>query len=49
MLSFALVVIGGVIGLVGMREAHGMRRLAPEGERPLVSMAKNITIMWTRP
>ncbi|MCF5163959.1 MFS transporter [Pseudomonas congelans] len=48
-LSFALVVIGGVIGLVGMREAHGMRRLAPEGERPLVSMAKNITIMWTRP
>jgi polyol permease family len=48
-LSFALVVVGGVIGLVGMREAHGMRRLAPEGERPLVSMAKNVTIMWTRP
>jgi predicted MFS family arabinose efflux permease len=48
-LSFALVVIGGVIGLVGMREAHGMQRLAPEGERPLVSMAKNITIMWKVP
>jgi len=48
-LSFGLVVIGGVIGLVGMREAHGLRRLAPEGEKPLVSMAKNITIMWTQP
>jgi polyol permease family len=48
-LSFALVVFGGLIGLIGMREAHGMRRLAPEGERPLVSMAKNITIMWERP
>ncbi|WP_213881628.1 MFS transporter [Pseudomonas sp. dw_358] len=48
-LSFALVVFGGVIGLVGLREAHGMRRLAPEGEKPLVSMAKNITIMWSRP
>lgn len=48
-LSFGLVVIGGVIGLVGMREAHGMRRLAPEGEKPLVSMAKNITIMWSQP
>lgn len=30
-LSFALVIIGGLIGLIGMREAHGMRRLAPEG------------------
>jgi polyol permease family len=48
-LSFALVVVGGVIGLVGMREAHGMQRLAPEGERPMVSMAKNITIMWKMP
>lgn len=48
-LSFALVVIGGVIGLVGMREAHGMKRLAPEGEKPMVSMAKNITIMWKIP
>lgn len=48
-LSFALVIIGGLIGLIGMREAHGMRRLAPEGEKPLVSMAKNITIMWSHP
>ncbi|WPP02005.1 MFS transporter [Pseudomonas sp. HR96] len=48
-LSFALVVLGGIVGLVGLREAHGMRRLAPEGERPLVSMAKNVTIMWHRP
>lgn len=48
-LSFGLVVVGGIIGLVGMREAHGNRRLAPEGEKPLVSMAKNITIMWSQP
>lgn len=48
-LSFGLVVIGGIIGLVGMRESHGLQRLAPEGEKPLVSMAKNITIMWTQP
>lgn len=48
-LSFALVVAGGVIGLVGTRDAAGLRRLAPENEKPLVSMAKNITIMWTRP
>jgi polyol permease family len=48
-LSFALVVVGGVIGLVGMREAHGMKRLAPEGEKPMVSMAKNVTIMWKIP
>jgi polyol permease family len=48
-LSFALVVFGGLVGLIGMRDAHGMRRLAPEGEKPLRSMTKNITIMWTSP
>jgi polyol permease family len=48
-LSFALVVVGGLVGIFGMRDAHGTRRLAPEGERPLVSMAKNITIMWSHP
>ena len=48
-LSFGLVVLGGFIGLIGLRDAHGMRRLAPEGEKPLLSMTKNITIMWTSP
>lgn len=48
-LSFGLVVIGGLIALFGLRDAYGMKRLAPEGEKPMVTMAKNITIIWKEP
>ena len=30
-LSLGLVIVGGIIALVGLREPTGMRRLAPHG------------------
>lgn len=48
-LSLVLVVMGGLIGLIGVLAVHGMHRLAPEGEHPLVSMTQNISIKWERP
>lgn len=48
-ISLGLVVAGGVIALLGIRDAHGDRRLAPAGEKPLASMFNSLSIIWTEP
>lgn len=48
-LSLALVVGGGVLALLGIRDHHGDRRLAPVGEKPLASMLGSLSIMWQEP
>lgn len=45
-LSLGLVVLGGAIALLGVREPHGTMRT--EG-RPLATLLKSITIVWQQP
>jgi polyol permease family len=47
--SLGLVVLGGLIALVGVREPTGMRRLAPPGEAPIRTLFASISIAWEKP
>lgn len=47
--SLGLVVVGGAIALVGLRERTGFRRLAPAGEDPLATLFSSVSIAWRRP
>jgi len=47
--SLALVVSGGLIALIGLREPTGMRRLAPPGEKPISTLLSSISIAWHKP
>ncbi|WP_435015416.1 MFS transporter [Tundrisphaera sp. TA3] len=47
--SLALVVAGGLIALLGVREPTGGRRLAPEGENPLRTLFQSLSIAWREP
>jgi predicted MFS family arabinose efflux permease len=48
-LSTALVVIGGLILLIGVREPLGARRLVPAQERPIRALLGSVTIAWRKP
>jgi polyol permease family len=48
-LSLGLVLAGGFVALVGLREPTGRRRLAPPGEDPLLTLLSSLTIAWKRP
>jgi polyol permease family len=48
-LSLGLVLVGGVVALVGVREPTGRRRLAPPGEDPILTLLSSLTIAWKRP
>jgi polyol permease family len=47
--SLGLVLAGGLIALLGVREPTGFRRLAPEGENPLKTVLSSVTIAWKMP
>ncbi|CAM4044069.1 MFS transporter [Nocardiopsis gilva] len=47
--ALGLIVVGGLIALLLVHEPTGHRRLAPEGERPLVTLLGSLTILWRRP
>lgn len=47
--SLGLVLIGGAIALLGVREPNGRRRLAPFGENPVVTLISSVSIAWRRP
>lgn len=48
-LSLALVVTGGLIALVGVREPTGGKRLAPPRENPLSALFNSLTIAFKEP
>ena len=48
-IALGLVIAGGVIALVGVKERTGYSRLAPEGQRPLTTLTSSLTIMWQQP
>ena len=47
--SLGLVVAGGLIALLGVREPTGRRRLAPPGENPIATVLSSVSIAWRRP
>jgi polyol permease family len=47
--SLALVVLGGLIGLVGINEPTGKRRLAPPGTHPVRTLLSSVSIAWREP
>ena len=47
--SLGLVVAGGLIALVGVREPTGQRRLASAAENPLFTLLSSVTIAWKEP
>jgi polyol permease family len=48
-LSLGLVLAGGLIALLGVREPTGRRRLAPAGEKPIATLLSSVTIAWKEP
>ncbi|WP_244376039.1 MFS transporter [Streptomyces ficellus] len=48
-LSLGLVVTGGLIALLLVREPTGRSRLAPAGERPVATLLGSLSIIWRNP
>lgn len=48
-LSLALVIVGGMIALVGVREPTGRGRLAPPQDNPLATLLGSVTIAFKEP
>ncbi|POX47571.1 MFS transporter [Streptomyces sp. Ru71] len=48
-MSLALVVAGGLIALLLVREPSGRTRLAPAGERPVATLLGSLAIVWHEP
>ena len=47
--SLGLVVLGGIVALVGVREPTGRKRLAPPGENPVATVISSVSIAWRKP
>ncbi|MBN2293217.1 MAG: MFS transporter [Pirellulales bacterium] len=47
--SLGIVVLGGIIGLAGLQEPLGKKRLARAGEHPLLTLLSSISIAWRKP
>lgn len=47
--SLGLVVAGGLVALLLVREPMGRSRLAPPGERPVATLIGSLSIVWRNP
>ena len=47
--SLVLVIAGGLVGIWGIREPTGKKRLAPDGEHPLGTLFTSVSIAWKKP
>ena len=48
-IALGLVIAGGLLALVAVKERTGYSRLAPQGQRPVATLASSLTIMWRQP
>lgn len=48
-LALGLIVFGGLLALVAVRERTGYHRLAPEGEHPMKTLLGSVSILWRNP
>jgi polyol permease family len=47
--SLLLVVLGGLVALIGLREPTGKHRLAPSGSHPVRTLLSSVSIAWQEP
>lgn len=47
--ALVLVLIGGLMALIGLRERTGFSRMAQAGEHPLATLFSSVSIAWQRP
>jgi polyol permease family len=47
--SLGLVLLGGAVALMGIRDAVGGSRLAPPGENPIATVLSSVSIGWREP
>ncbi|MGH3449889.1 MAG: RbtT/DalT/CsbX family MFS transporter [Haloechinothrix sp.] len=47
--ALVLIVFGGLLTLLAVRERTGFHRLAPEGEHPVKTLAGSVSILWRNP
>lgn len=47
--SVLMVVAGGMLALLGIKEKHGAGPLAKSGERPMALLIASVSIAWRRP
>ncbi|PRY05678.1 MFS transporter [Kineococcus rhizosphaerae] len=48
-LSVAILMTGGLIALLGVRERTGFTRMAPAGVKPVQSLLSSASLAWTNP
>ena len=48
-IALGLVVLGGVVLLLGVREPRGRRRLVSSDEKPMEALLSSITLLWRKP
>lgn len=48
-IATALVVVGGLILLVGVREPRGRARLVSQRQKPIRALAHSISLLWRKP
>ncbi|TJZ57086.1 MFS transporter [Streptomyces piniterrae] len=47
--ALALVLVGGLIALLLVRDERGAKRVPAEGEKPLATLVGSVTILWRNP
>lgn len=47
--ALILIIVGGLLALLAVRERTGFGRLAPEGEHPVKTLLGSVTILWRNP
>lgn len=48
-IALGLVVLGGIVLLMGVREPRGRKRLVPSNEKPGEALLSSITLLWRKP
>ncbi|MDQ0378784.1 MFS transporter [Amycolatopsis thermophila] len=48
-LSVGVLLVGGLLCVLGVRERTGFTRLAPEGVQPVQSLVSSVSIAWKKP
>jgi polyol permease family len=48
-IALGLVVLGGMVLLLGVREPRGRRRLVSSDEKPIEALLSSITLLWRKP
>lgn len=48
-LALALVIVGGLIALLGIRDQTGRHRLVRDDEHPLLTLIRSVSIAWKEP